>query len=70
MNIKYFLDCLLLIKTGLFDDDKTVLDVGTGAGFPTIPLKLYNENLKITMLDSLNKKIKFLNIDRDRKSVV
>ena len=38
-----FLDCLLLTKTGFFDDDKTVLDVGTGAGFPAIPLKLYNE---------------------------
>ena len=54
MNTKHFLDCLLLTKTGLFEDTKTVLDVGTGAGFPAIPLKLYNENLKITMLDSLN----------------
>ena len=62
MNTKHFLDCLLLTKTGLFDDDKSVLDVGTGAGFPAIPLKLYNENLKVTMLDSLNKRIKFLNI--------
>ena len=62
MNTKHFLDCLLLTKTGFFDDDKTVLDVGTGAGFPAIPLKLYNENLKVTMLDSLNKRIKFLNI--------
>ena len=62
MNTKHFLDCLLLTKTGLFDDDKSILDVGTGAGFPAIPLKLYNENLKVTMLDSLNKRIKFLNI--------
>ena len=62
MNTKHFLDCLLLTKTGLFEDTKTVLDVGTGAGFPAIPLKLYNENLKVTMLDSLNKRIKFLNI--------
>jgi len=62
MNTKHFLDCLLLTKTDLFDDDKSILDVGTGAGFPAIPLKLYNENLKVTMLDSLNKRIKFLNI--------
>ena len=62
MNTKHFLDCLLLTKTGLFNDDKSILDVGTGAGFPAIPLKLYNENLKVTMLDSLNKRIKFLNI--------
>lgn len=62
MNIKHFLDCLLLTKTGFFGDDKKVLDVGTGAGFPAIPLKLYNEKLNVTMLDSLNKRIKFLNI--------
>ena len=62
MNIKHFLDCLLLTKTGFFEDDKKVLDVGTGAGFPAIPLKLYNEKLNVTMLDSLNKRIKFLNI--------
>lgn len=62
VNIKHFLDCLLLVKTGLFDDEKTVIDVGTGAGFPAIPLKIYNENLKITMMDSLNKRIKFLNL--------
>lgn len=62
MNIKHFLDCLLLVKTGFFEDDKKVLDVGTGAGFPAIPLKIYNENLDITMLDSLNKRIKFLNL--------
>lgn len=62
MNIKHFLDCLLLTKTSLFDENKKVLDVGTGAGFPAIPLKIYNENLDITMLDSLNKRIKFLNV--------
>lgn len=62
VNVKHFLDCLLLVKTGFFEDDKKVIDVGTGAGFPAIPLKIYNEDLKITMLDSLNKRIKFLNI--------
>ena len=43
------------------DDDK-VIDIGTGAGFPGIPLKIMNENTKITLLDSLNKRINFLNI--------
>lgn len=62
MNVKHFLDCLLLTKTSLFEDCKKVLDIGTGAGFPSIPLKIYNENLDITMLDSLNKRIKFLNL--------
>lgn len=62
MNVKHFLDCLLLVKTNLFKDNKKILDIGTGAGFPSIPLKIYNENLDITMIDSLNKRINFLNI--------
>lgn len=62
MNVKHFLDCLLLVKTDLFNLDASVLDVGTGAGFPSIPLKIYNEKLNITMLDSLNKRIKFLQL--------
>ena len=62
MNVKHFLDCLLLVNTGFFQDNKNVLDVGTGAGFPAIPLKIYNEKLNVTMLDSLNKRIKFLDI--------
>lgn len=62
MNVKHFLDCLLLVKTNLFNGNESVLDVGTGAGFPSIPLKIYNEKLNITMLDSLNKRIKFLQL--------
>ena len=38
-----------------------MLDVGTGAGFPGIPIKIMNENIEITLLDSLNKRINFLN---------
>lgn len=62
MNVKHFLDCLLLIKTDLFKENKKILDIGTGAGFPSIPLKIYNEDLDITMIDSLNKRINFLNL--------
>ena len=39
-----------------------MLDIGTGAGFPGIPLKIINEDLEITLADSLNKRIKFLDI--------
>jgi len=40
----------------------SVIDVGCGAGFPSVPLKIYNPSLKFTLLDSLNKRINFLNI--------
>lgn len=54
------MDSLSLIKTNLFDGNKKVIDIGTGAGFPGVPLKLYNDELDITLLDSLRKRIDFL----------
>lgn len=60
-NVKHFLDSLSLFKTDLFVKDKKTIDIGTGAGFPGLPLKLYNEDLDITLLDSLRKRIDFLN---------
>lgn len=59
-NVKHFLDSLSLFKTDLFVKDKKIIDIGTGAGFPGLPLKLYNEDLNITLLDSLRKRIDFL----------
>ncbi|MDU5570039.1 MAG: 16S rRNA (guanine(527)-N(7))-methyltransferase RsmG [Peptoniphilus harei] len=59
-NVKHFLDSLSLFKTDLFVKDKKIIDIGTGAGFPGLPLKLYNEDLDITLLDSLRKRIDFL----------
>ena len=44
----------------IFNECKTVIDVGTGGGFPGIPLKIVNENYKVTLLDSLRKRIDFL----------
>lgn len=67
---KHFADSLALVqaeKTDLIKNacrDKkeiSLIDIGTGAGFPSIPLKIAFPNLNITMLDSLNKRIKFLN---------
>lgn len=60
-NVKHFLDSLSLFKTKKFDREKKIIDIGTGAGFPGVPLKLYNEQLDITLLDSLRKRIDFLN---------
>ncbi|WP_432406055.1 16S rRNA (guanine(527)-N(7))-methyltransferase RsmG [Wukongibacter sp. M2B1] len=58
--IKHFLDSLACMLTGVVRNDSKIIDVGTGAGFPGIPLKVFNENLNLTLLDSLNKRIKYL----------
>ena len=57
---KHFVDSLSLIKAMDLSKEISVIDIGTGAGFPGIPLKIAFPNLKITLLDSLNKRIKFL----------
>lgn len=57
--IKHFIDSVLPIKE--IKDNSKILDIGTGAGFPGIPLKIINETFNIVLLDSLNKRINFLN---------
>ena len=57
---KHFLDSLYLTKA-LSKDKYSLCDVGSGAGFPALPLAITNENASITIIDSLNKRINFLN---------
>lgn len=58
---KHFVDSVSLCKAFDLSKEQTLIDVGTGAGFPGIPLKIMFPTLKITLLDSLGKRIKFLN---------
>lgn len=58
--IKHFLDSLSIIPY-IPENAKTLIDVGTGAGFPGIPVKIVNDKISVTLLDSLEKRVKFLN---------
>lgn len=59
--IKHFLDSVFLIKSGLIEKNQKIIDIGTGGGFPGVPIKIFNNSSNITLLDSLKKRINFLN---------
>ena len=60
MYIKHFIDSLYLDKSGLISSANSLIDIGTGGGFPGIPLKILYPHLELTLLDSLNKRVNFL----------
>ena len=60
--LKHFYDSIVLgfVDEKILNQELTLCDVGSGAGFPSLPLKIINPKLKVTIVDSLNKRIKFL----------
>lgn len=67
--IKHFYDSILLSKVINLSEIKTLCDVGAGAGFPSIPLKILFPELNVTIVDGLDKRIKFLNLLCDKLGV-
>lgn len=60
--IKHFADSLSLLPYLQLENQPKVIDIGTGAGFPGIPLAIMQPNIKLTLLDSLNKRLTFLKV--------
>ena len=67
--LKHFYDSLTLAKVIDLNSINSLCDIGTGAGFPGLVLKIVFPNLKITLLDSLNKRIEFLKVVIDKLSL-
>ena len=57
--VKHFIDSLTVLKAFNIKKNASIIDVGTGAGFPSVPLKIVRDDIQLTMLDSLNKRINF-----------
>lgn len=58
---KHFLDCLLFFKHVSVEPKSKIIDVGTGAGFPGLVLKIARPDIELTLMDGLNKRLTFLN---------
>lgn len=62
IDIKHFLDSLTLLKTDYINNGSRIIDIGTGGGFPGIPLKIVKKDVDLVLMDSLQKRIKFLDL--------
>jgi len=60
--IKHFLDSIIILSKNTEQEKKNIIDIGTGGGFPGLPLKIVNKNYSVTLLDGLRKRIDFLSI--------
>lgn len=60
ISVKHFIDSVLPLYCVDFSEADSIIDVGTGAGFPGLPIKIMMPNVRLTLLDSLNKRINFL----------
>ena len=58
--VKHIIDSLTAYDAALFDGAKTLIDVGTGAGLPGIPLAVYAPHIRVTLMDALQKRVRFL----------
>lgn len=58
--LKHFVDSVIMLKYVDVPQNCKMVDVGTGAGFPSVPLKIMRQDIELTLLDSLNKRLKFL----------
>jgi 16S rRNA (guanine527-N7)-methyltransferase len=59
---RHFVDSISCLQSGIFDVDATVIDIGTGAGLPGIPLKIMRPDMHITLVETIGKKSKFLEL--------
>ncbi len=60
IDVKHFLDSLTIFSTGKITEGKKIIDIGTGGGFPGVPIKIVEDSTEVVLLDSLNKRLKFL----------
>ena len=66
--LKHFIDSVIIEK--YLEQDNKLIDVGTGAGFPGVPISIIRNDLQITLMDSLNKRIKFLDEDVEKNKLI
>ena len=67
--VKHFIDSVAPLNFLNIPNGASIIDVGTGAGFPSIPMKIFRPNLKLTLLDSLDKRITFLKLLCDKLEI-